>query len=81
MIIDVRTKGEYEQGHIKGAILHDLADMMRGVFPDVAKDEKIILYCQSGGRSMMATDLMKKAGFTNVTNGGGMSELMRTMGV
>lgn len=81
MIIDVRTKGEYDQGHINGAIHHDLAEMMRGVFPDVSKDEKIILYCQSGGRSMMATDLMKKAGFTNVTNGGGMSELMRTMGM
>ena len=46
ILIDVRTKYEYESDHINGAILHDVMDMMQGVFPDIDKDEKIILYCQ-----------------------------------
>ncbi len=75
MLIDVRTKEEYDAGHIDGAMLHDIMDMMQGTFPSVAKDEAITLYCESGNRSMMAKSMMEKAGFTNVTDGGGMDEL------
>ena len=76
-IIDVRTKGEYDFKHIDGAILHDIQDMMQGVFPDVAKSEMITVYCESGNRSMMAKSMLEKAGFTNVINGGGMDELAK----
>jgi len=75
ILIDVRTKGEYESGHIQGAILHDIMDMMEGRFPDVAKDEAVTLYCESGNRSMIAKSMMENAGFTNVTDGGGMADL------
>jgi rhodanese-related sulfurtransferase len=78
-IIDVRTKGEYDAGHIDGAMLHDIQEMMQGVFPDVAKDEMITLYCESGNRSMMAKSMLEKAGFTNVTDGGGMDELAHSL--
>ncbi len=71
IIIDVRTKGEYDAGHIEGALLHDIMDIMEGKFPNVAKDEAITLYCESGNRSMMAKSMMENAGFTNVTDGGG----------
>jgi phage shock protein E len=80
IIIDVRTKGEYDGGHIEGAMHHDIMDMMQGVFPDFKKDEAITLYCESGNRSMMAKNFMEKAGFTNVTDGGGMDELAKTLG-
>ena len=73
--IDVRTKEEYDAGHVEGAILHDIMDMMQGVMPEVPKDEEIVLYCESGNRAMMAEDMMKQAGFMNVTNGGGVSDL------
>lgn len=79
IIIDVRTKGEYEAGRIEGAMHHDIMDMMQGIFPDVKKDEAITLYCESGNRSMMAKSFMEKAGFTNVTDGGGMDELADTL--
>ncbi len=78
MLIDVRTKGEYDTGHIEGAILHDIMDMMKGVFPNIAKDEAVTLYCESGNRSMMAKTMMDQAGFVNVTDGGGMDDLMET---
>lgn len=75
MLIDVRTKGEYDTGHIEGAILHDIMDMMKGVFPNIAKDEAVTLYCESGNRSMMAKSLMEKAGFENVIDAGSINNL------
>ncbi len=73
--IDVRTKEEYDAGHVPNALHHDIMQMMEGVFPNVPKDEEITLYCESGNRSMMAKTFMESAGFTNVTNGGGMEEV------
>lgn len=74
--IDVRTKGEYDCGHKEGALLHDIMDMMSGVFPELPKDSEIVLYCESGNRSMMAKGMMESAGFTNVTNGGSYTDVI-----
>ncbi len=74
--IDVRTKAEYDSGHKDGALNHDIMDMMSGVFPDLPKDSEIILYCESGNRSMMAQGMMQNAGFTNVTNGGSYTDVI-----
>ena len=73
--IDVRTKGEYDSGHKDGALHHDIMDMMEGKFPDLPKDSEIILYCESGNRSMMAKSMMEGVGFTNITNGGSYSDV------
>jgi len=69
-IIDVRTKPEFEGGHVAAALHHDIMDMMQGVFPDVPKDAEIVLYCESGNRSMMAKTFMEQAGFMYITDGG-----------
>lgn len=74
--IDVRTKGEYDSGHKEGALHHDIMDMMEGKFPDLPKDSEIILYCESGNRSMMAKSMMQNAGFTNVTDGGSYTDVI-----
>lgn len=79
IFIDVRTKEEYENGHIDGATNHDIMAMMEGVFPNVDKNEAITLYCESGNRSMMAKDMMEKIGFKNVINGGGMGDLSKSL--
>jgi len=70
ILIDVRTKGEYDSGHIEKAINYDIMQMMQGVYPEVNRDEEITLYCESGNRSMMAKNMMDSAGFTKVTDGG-----------
>lgn len=70
ILIDVRTKREFESGHIEGAIHHDIMDIMQGKYPDVPKDAEIVLCCESGNRSMMACGMLKQAGFTNVSDGG-----------
>jgi rhodanese-related sulfurtransferase len=75
ILIDVRTKGEYDGGHIDGAINHDIMDIMQGVFPDVDKNEEITIYCESGNRSMMAKSMMEGAGFKKITDAGGIDNL------
>ena len=70
ILIDVRTKEEFDAGHIEGAILHDIMDIMQGVLPNYPKDTEITLYCESGNRSMMAKSMLEKAGFTKITDGG-----------
>lgn len=77
-IIDVRTKGEYDCGHIEGAMLFDIMDMMYGKFPEISKDEEILLYCESGSRATIAKSMMEQVGFTNVSNGGGISDMINS---
>ncbi len=76
ILIDVRTKEEYKNGHVEGAIHHDIMDMMQGIFPKLDKDEEISLYCESGNRSMMAKQFMNNAGFKNITDLGSINNLM-----
>ncbi len=68
--IDVRTKMEYEMGHINNAINHDILDIMQGILPNFPKDTEITLYCESGNRSMMAKSMLEQYGFTNIIDGG-----------
>jgi phage shock protein E len=73
-IIDVRTKGEYQQGHIKGSLnlpLNHLADNLA----KLPKEKAIILCCASGMRSAQAKSILKAKGFTEVHDGGGWSSL------
>lgn len=75
-IIDVRTKEEYEAGHIKDSKLFDIMDMMNGVFPQFPKDTSIMVYCESGNRATMAQSMMSIYGFTSVENGGGVEDMV-----
>jgi phage shock protein E len=74
-LIDVRTKEEYEGGHVDGTLHHDIMEMMEGRFPELPKDAEITLYCESGNRAMMAKMFMEQAGFTQVASGGGLVEM------
>ncbi len=74
--IDVRTDEEYNEKHKPGAIHHNIELMMDGKFPDLEKDTPVVLYCRSGGRAGRAKTLMQNAGFTNVTNGGGLDDVI-----
>lgn len=77
VVIDVRTKGEYEGGHLKLADYN--YDLMSGEFKvkmdSLDKDKTYYLYCRSGNRSGKALDMMKSNGFENVYNIGGFSSL------
>ncbi|NCU30438.1 rhodanese-like domain-containing protein [Candidatus Saccharibacteria bacterium] len=80
-LLDVRTKEEYDSGHFAGATLFALQDIESGKLPDVARETKIYVYCRSGNRSSQAMDLLNKAGFTNVIDLGGLSDVQKIGGV
>jgi len=71
IIIDVRSKEEYNLEHLNNAINFDLMNMTQGELPNLDKSEKLLLYCVSGARSGRAKKILESAGFTNVENGGG----------
>jgi rhodanese-related sulfurtransferase len=68
-IIDVRTKGEFEGGHIKNSINIPLQNLDSGI-SRIKKDRPVITCCASGMRSASAKSLLKSKGFTEVHNGG-----------
>ncbi|NDA62660.1 MAG: rhodanese-like domain-containing protein [Chitinophagia bacterium] len=73
-IIDVRTPGEYQGGHIPGSknIPLQLLSSKMGSLP---KNQPIITCCASGMRSASAKSLLTKNGFPQVYNGGGWASL------
>lgn len=73
--IDVRTPAEFTERHHPDAINFPLENIMAGQLPDVPKDASICLYCRSGARSGAAQQLLTQAGFTNLTNGGGIDDV------
>ena len=68
-IIDVRTPGEFNGGHIKKAKLIPVNEIGNRI-GEIAnlKDSTILVYCRSGHRSSMAAGILKKHGFTKVNN-------------
>jgi rhodanese-related sulfurtransferase len=74
IILDVRSPGEYRQGHIKGSLNTPLNDLSNHI-TKLKKDSTIITCCASGMRSASAKSILKSNGFTQVYNGGGWSSL------
>lgn len=73
-IIDVRTKDEFEGGHIKDSI-NIPVDVLGNNFNIIPKDKPIITCCASGMRSNAATRILKDNAFKEVYNGGGWRSL------
>ncbi len=67
VIIDVRTNKEYGQGHIPGAVHVPLADVGTKV-KKLKKDKEIVVYCQSGNRSIWAIKRLIGMGYTHLYN-------------
>ena len=74
IILDVRSKGEYQGGHIKGSI-NIPVDTLNNNLSKLKKDKPIITCCASGMRNASAKSILKSNGFTEVYNGGGWSSL------
>lgn len=69
-VLDVRTAGEYNSGHIKNALLADWNNTKQ--FEErikyIDKNKPVYVYCLSGGRSAAAANRLNKAGFATVVN-------------
>ena len=72
-LLDVRTSGEYVQGHIKGAKNINLfdKDFIAKAEKTLNKKETVYVYCRSGGRSARASASLAKAGYKVVNLSGG----------
>jgi phage shock protein E len=73
-IIDVRTKGEFQGGHIKSSINVPLQNLQNNL-SKLSKSKPIITCCASGVRSASAISILKSNGFTEVYNGGSWTSL------
>lgn len=69
-IIDVRTPEEYRAGHIPTSKLFPLQELEKR-FSELPKDKKLILYCRSGRRSSIAYNILKKHGYKDILDWGG----------
>lgn len=70
-VVDVRTPGEFREGHIPEAHLMPLNELSQ-YFGDIPKDETVVTVCRSGTRSRMAASRLQKAGFEVKNLSGGM---------
>lgn len=75
LYLDVRENFEWNAGHIKDAIHIPLGEIEAGNFEKVPKNTPVWVYCRSGRRSGIALEILKKAGYTNIINLGGIQEI------
>ena len=80
--IDVRSKIEHSIDSIEGDVRISHGDIVKEVnelFPD--KGTEIQLYCRSGGRAGKAMSALQEAGYTNVSNVGGIADARKKRGI
>jgi rhodanese-related sulfurtransferase len=70
VILDVRSKGEYAGGHIKGSMNIPVDQLSGNLSKLNDKNKPIITCCASGMRSASAKSILKSNGYTEVHNGG-----------
>ncbi|MBI1344795.1 rhodanese-like domain-containing protein [bacterium] len=68
LLIDVREKSEWDDGHLKAAKRLSLSQLRKGVSAEelqslLTKEKIIYLHCFSGGRCLEAADRLQKAGY------------------
>ena len=80
MVLDVRSKSEYEAGHLANALLTPVdelavheAEISAALGGD--KTKKVVTYCKSGRRSEKAREWLMQRGYQNVVNAGGYEDL------
>lgn len=66
VVVDVRTRGEFEGGHLQGARHIDVSDNFRAGIESLDRSAPYALYCRSGNRSAQAMATMREAGFQRV---------------
>jgi hydroxyacylglutathione hydrolase len=66
-VIDVRQPGEWEQGHIEGAMLKPLPKLVE-MLEGLDRDRTVAVHCKSGYRSSIGASLLQREGFREVVN-------------
>jgi rhodanese-related sulfurtransferase len=81
LVIDVRSAGEFNSGHLPAAINIPL-DEIETALPRRVKDKNqiLLLHCQSGMRSGLAKNKLKTLGYANVFNLGSLARARKIVG-
>jgi phage shock protein E len=77
IILDVRTKGEYAGGHIKGSLNIAVDQLNNNLHRLKNKEQTLITCCASGMRSSSAKNILKSKGYTQCHNGGSWQSLQQ----
>ena len=69
VVLDVRTAAEFAAGHVPGArnVSHELLQSRVGELAEL-RDKQVVLYCRSGRRTLLAEEVLRKAGFTRLAH-------------
>ena len=82
IIIDVRTSAEFAEGHLQGAVNYNVEDgSLEAILGELDPTASYQVYCRTGRRSAIATDLMTSNGFVNVTDLGSLEEAADATGI
>lgn len=68
VIIDVRTKNEYDEGHLVESVNIPYDEINEDI--EIDKDKIIFVYCKSGNRSKIAYDILLNLGYVVYDLGG-----------
>lgn len=73
-VVDVRSEAEFRGGGYRGAINLPL-QVLSAKLDRIPRNRPVVVYCASGARSAMAVRILKKAGYADVSNAGGLHHL------
>ncbi len=76
IVIDVRTRAEFESGHVNGAVNVPLNTINNQLSKIKKKNKPVIAVCRSGSRSSMAVGILKRANI-EAYNGGAWTTFQR----
>jgi len=80
LVIDVRTADEFSEGHIQCSINIPYDVIVREIRKhEPSKDRPVVVYCLSGARSSSAKKSLRKAGYTQVENGGSFRKMKKIL--
>ena len=76
LLIDVRSRLEYFLGHLDDAVCipHDRLPDKLADHPGITTSSRLVVYCASGARSAAAAHALRAAGYTRVTDAGGIDD-------
>lgn len=77
LVIDVRTTKEYSGQSLTNALhipYQDIVKQFKAL--EIRKDRHVVFYCHSGNRAGKAIISLRKAGYSNLHNGGGIQDLL-----
>jgi rhodanese-related sulfurtransferase len=82
-VVDVRTPGEFAEGHLDGALNIDWQGAnFAAEISNLDPAADYVIYCRSGNRAGQAISFMQSNGFTGtLTNGGGLADASSLTGI